>query len=179
MGKLVSSSSPADSVNLPPPAVFQMYGASAHGLHSNFVPRRANRPHPTCWRTGSVLQLRAKPRSEPIVPVELSEVPIRWLRKCTRTHNPSAPSLQPGKAPKRAKKGGERELNLDWELVAGGNMLLIYCLIVTRLLCLNRDCFSRVQLSKSERKIGVEDGYTVSTPRMTKINSTDEYQKQH
>ncbi|KAJ7719253.1 hypothetical protein B0H14DRAFT_2643067 [Mycena olivaceomarginata] len=92
---------------------------------------------------------------------------------CTATLFPAVPTasispagaqdpLQPGKAPKHTKKGGEKELNLDWELVAGGKY-----------------CFSRVQLSKSERKIGVEDGYTVSTPRMTKINGTGEYQKQH
>ncbi|KAJ7677389.1 hypothetical protein B0H14DRAFT_3177791, partial [Mycena olivaceomarginata] len=47
------------------------YGASAHGLHSNFVPRRANRPYPTCWRTGSAAATtQSKASSEPIVPVE-------------------------------------------------------------------------------------------------------------
>jgi hypothetical protein len=55
-----------------------------------------------------------------MVPVEPSEAPIRRLRTRIQTHNPSAPSLQPGKALKHAKKGGEKELNLDWELVAGG-----------------------------------------------------------
>ncbi|KAJ7860296.1 hypothetical protein B0H13DRAFT_2672115 [Mycena leptocephala] len=57
---------------------------------------------------------------QPIPAAELSEAPIRELRKRARAHNPSAPSLQPGKSQKRAKKGGEKELNLDWELVAGG-----------------------------------------------------------
>lgn len=57
---------------------------------------------------------------QPIPAAELSEAPIRELRKRARAHNPSAPSLQPGKSQKRAKKGGENELNLDWELVAGG-----------------------------------------------------------
>ncbi|KAJ7859888.1 hypothetical protein B0H13DRAFT_2569863 [Mycena leptocephala] len=57
---------------------------------------------------------------QPISAAELSEAPIRELRKCARAHNPSAPSLQPGKSQKRAKKCGEKELNLDWELVAGG-----------------------------------------------------------
>ncbi|KAJ7813702.1 hypothetical protein B0H13DRAFT_2293928 [Mycena leptocephala] len=43
---------------------------------------------------------------QPIPAAELSEAPIRELRKW--------------KSQKRAKKGGEKELNLDWELVAGG-----------------------------------------------------------
>ncbi|KAJ7799247.1 hypothetical protein B0H14DRAFT_3156581 [Mycena olivaceomarginata] len=95
-----------------------MYGASAHGLLFPAVPTA---PIPPAGAQDLLqLQLRAKPRSEPIVPVEPSEAPIRRLRKRIRTHNPSAPSLQPGKAPKCAKKGGEKELNLDWELVAGG-----------------------------------------------------------
>ncbi|KAJ7852230.1 hypothetical protein B0H13DRAFT_2398840 [Mycena leptocephala] len=57
---------------------------------------------------------------QPIPAAELSEAPIHELRKRARAHNPSAPSLQPGKSQKRSKKGGEKELNLDWELVAGG-----------------------------------------------------------
>ncbi|KAJ7333961.1 hypothetical protein DFH08DRAFT_814031 [Mycena albidolilacea] len=57
---------------------------------------------------------------QPIAAGEPSEAPIRQLRKRARAHSSSAPSLQPGKAPKRAKKGGGKELNLDWELVAGG-----------------------------------------------------------
>ncbi|KAJ7907852.1 hypothetical protein B0H13DRAFT_2662235 [Mycena leptocephala] len=43
---------------------------------------------------------------QPIPAAELSEAPIRELRK--------------RKSQKRAKKGGEKELTLDWELVAGG-----------------------------------------------------------
>ncbi|KAJ7717615.1 hypothetical protein B0H14DRAFT_3170905 [Mycena olivaceomarginata] len=82
----------------------------------------------------------AKPRSEPIVPVEPSEAPIRQLRKRTRTHNPSAPSLQPGKARKCAKKGGEKELNLDWGLVAGGKHCeLKMCFTQVEFNCLNQN----------------------------------------
>ncbi|KAJ7823690.1 hypothetical protein B0H14DRAFT_2597717 [Mycena olivaceomarginata] len=116
------------------------------------------------------LQLRAKPQSEPIVPVEPSEAPIRQLCKHTRTHNPSAPSLQPGKARKRAKKGGEKELNLDWGLVTGGKLHMLLNRNSTPML--ESRLFSRVQLSKSERKIGVEDGYTVSTSFYTKLGDS-------
>jgi hypothetical protein len=66
------------------------------------------------------LQLRGLPLSEPITAGEPSEAPICQLWKRARAYNFSAPSLQPGKAPKCGKKGGKKEQNLDWELVAGG-----------------------------------------------------------
>ncbi|KAJ7811926.1 hypothetical protein B0H14DRAFT_3879904 [Mycena olivaceomarginata] len=53
--------------------------------------------------------------TDPSMPKRIS------TRSLGRFVRPSAPSLRPGKAPKCAKKGGEKELNLDWELAAGGN----------------------------------------------------------
>ncbi|KAJ7841476.1 hypothetical protein B0H14DRAFT_2586866 [Mycena olivaceomarginata] len=57
------------------------------------------------------LQLREMPLLEPIAAGEPSEAPIHKLWKCARAHKPSVQSLQPGKALKRAKKGGEKKLN--------------------------------------------------------------------
>ncbi|KAJ7802616.1 hypothetical protein B0H14DRAFT_3154953 [Mycena olivaceomarginata] len=127
-----------------------MYGASAHGLLFPAVPTA---PIPPAGAQDPLqLQLRAKPRLEPIVPVEPSKAPYTGF-------------ANPGKAPKCAKKGGEKELNLDWELVAGGKRWWA------------RDLAHRVQLSKSQRKIGVEDGYTVSTPRPESHTGCNETRK--
>ncbi|KAJ7777488.1 hypothetical protein B0H14DRAFT_3164381 [Mycena olivaceomarginata] len=134
--------------------------AQAHmGCTATLFPTVPTAPIPPAGAQDPLqLQLRAKPRSEPIVPVEPSEAPIRQLRKRTRTHNPSAPSLQPGKARKRAKKGGEKELNLDWGLVAGGKHCdLKMCFTQVEFNCLNQN--GRLGLKMGTRFL------QVSTPR--------------
>ncbi|KAJ7834029.1 hypothetical protein B0H14DRAFT_3142441 [Mycena olivaceomarginata] len=107
-----------------------MYGAGAHGLHSNFSGTEVSE-----WNGATARHLSLNldlPQRSLACPVRRTAATTGHRRAAARflhrsldaTKRISTRSLGrflSGKAPKCAKKGGEKELNLDWELAAGGN----------------------------------------------------------
>ncbi|KAJ7793881.1 hypothetical protein B0H14DRAFT_2622448 [Mycena olivaceomarginata] len=88
---------------------WNMVGGGSHNENSNSVPCHDYHPHPIRCHTGSATEkcLSWSPSQQE----SHLRAPIHKLWKCARAHKPSVPSLQPGKALKRAKKGGEKKLN--------------------------------------------------------------------
>ncbi|KAJ7787028.1 hypothetical protein B0H14DRAFT_2629822 [Mycena olivaceomarginata] len=103
-----------------------MYGASAHWLYGNFSGTNTSGCSGGGGGSNDDGQFDGC-NSEQCLSWSPSRQESRLRLLCTSFENvpdPTTPRrhhyIQPGKAPKCAKKGGEKELNLDWELVAGG-----------------------------------------------------------